>query len=339
MTQTVSGIPTNYIAVLLETVKPYSVSSTALLAGKDIPRHSLDDYFHQTNLNVFMDLVEKAIELTQEPALGLQFGRNMSLASHGMPGVAASNQGTLGDAMTVLMDYSQLRVGFYYFRTQVDGGSLFVELDMAPLPEAFSRFMIEAFLGFVVAQLKVADMQKGADKQEVAISVTFTKPHWHSQYLKQLGIPVTFSQSCNSIRFPKSLLRTKLERINPALAHLALQQCEDQLAAREQNYRSIVSNIIRAQRSKMVCREFVAEKLNISGSTLNRKLAKEGTNFTTLAKEIRFQEACDYLVKTNKSINEIAQLLGYEDPSNFGRIFRQLAGSSASDYRKKHRPE
>ena len=339
MTNKKPSIPTNYIAVLQETLKPYSVSSAELLAGTGIALKTLDDYFHQTELDMFIKLVEKAIGLTQDPALGLQFGRCMSLASHGMLGVAASNQVTVGEAMTVLRDYSQLRVTFYYFHTRVEGDNIHVEVELAPLPEPFSRFMIESFLGFVMSQLNGVDRQKRSDMPKVAISVTFNKSAWYSTYRKHLGAQVSFSQPCNSIRFPKSLLKTKLENTNTALAHLALQQCQDQLAAREQSYRVIVSNLIRAHRSKMVCREFVAKKLNISGSTLNRKLAKEGTNFTALAQEVRFQEACEYLLKTNKSINEIAHLLGYEDPSNLGRIFRQRTGSSASLYRKTHRPQ
>lgn len=326
-----STIPTNYIAVLLETVKACSVSPEQLLEGSGIQPETLNDYFHQTDLGVFIRLVEKSVELTGDPVLGLRFGRCMSLASHGMLGVAASNQSTVGDALEVLMAYSQLRVGFYYFHAREAGQNVEVELEMAPLPELFSRFMIEGFLAFLTAQIMKVDNHKAS------ISVTYQKPANYGEYRRQLNVGVRFSQKANFIRFPRRLLQKKIKSANPSLARLALQQCSDQHDVRGQNYKSRIAHIIRSSRNKMISRELVAENLHMSGSTLNRRLAEEGTNFASLAREVRFQEACEYLEKTDKSIKEIAQLLGYGDASNFGRIFRQKTGGSASSYRERSR--
>lgn len=326
-----STIPTDYIALLAETLQPYGISTAQLLAGSRVDVASFDDYCHKTNLQDFIVLVDRAVALSEDPALGLQFGRCMSFSSHGMLGVAASNQSTVGDAMDVLLAYARSRVDFYRIKASSSDGMIHIELGIAPLPERFSRFMVEAFLAFVLTQLSAAASSK------VTIGVTWQAVPWSSVYLERLATPVKFSRRANIISFPASLLRRKIGKTNRALAKMALEHCRQQLESNTQDYRSVVTRMIRTSPDKMISRECIAEKLNISGSTLSRRLAIEGTDFTTLSGQVRFEAACDYLLNTRKSIQEIADLLGYQDTSNFGRLFRGHAGCSPSAYRKRHR--
>lgn len=322
-----STIPTSYIAVLLDAVRPYGVTQEALLQGSVKP--AFDDYFHQTALPHFIGLVERAIALTRDEALGFQFGRCMSLASHGMPGVAASNQGTIGGALEVLMAYSQLRVDYYFFRLHSDAQAVTVELGTAPLPAFFTRFVIEGFMAFAVSQLG------RAAGDDIVIGVAYERPATHRQYEKWLGRSVQFGQACHSIRVSRRLLQKKIGIANPALARLAMEQCREQLQAKGGDIRSRVEQIIRTPGQEIATRESVARQLNMSPSTLGRRLAEEGTNFVELAKAVRFREACEYLEKTDKSVAEIAGLLAYTDASNFGRVFRREAGCSPTAWRKK----
>lgn len=326
-----STIPTDYIALLAETLQPYGISTARLLAGSHVDSASFDDYCHKTSLQEFIGLVDRAVVLSGDPALGLQFGRCMSFSSHGMLGVAASNQSTIGDAMDILLAYARSRVDFFHIKASSSGGSIKLELGIAPLPEQFSHFMIEAFLAFVVTQLSTEASGK------VNIGVTWKVVPWSSVYLERLAAPVKFAQRANSIRFPADLLKRKIGKTNRALARMALEHCRQQLQSNTKDFRSVVTRMIRTSPDKKISREHIADQLNMSGSTLSRRLALEGTDFTTLSRQVRFEDACDHLLNTCKSIQEIADLLGYQDASNFGRLFRSQAGCSPSEYRMRHR--
>jgi AraC-like DNA-binding protein len=78
----------------------------------------------------------------------------------------------------------------------------------------------------------------------------------------------------------------------------------------------------------------VAEKLNLSVSTLRRQLSVEGTSFQLLKDECRYTAAMRYLGSSELSLNEIARLLGFDDSSAFFRAFRRWSGTTPAAYRR-----
>lgn len=83
--------------------------------------------------------------------------------------------------------------------------------------------------------------------------------------------------------------------------------------------------------------ETYAEELHVSISWFIRNF-KQYTGFTPmqyiLSKRIYNAEAL--LHNTQYNITEIAQIVGYDNPLYFSRIFKKIKGISPSEYRKKH---
>lgn len=59
-----------------------------------------------------------------------------------------------------------------------------------------------------------------------------------------------------------------------------------------------------------------------------------GINFVNYIKDLRINEAKRLLVDTDKKINEISMLVGYENEKHFMKIFKTMHGVSPSEYRK-----
>ncbi len=53
--------------------------------------------------------------------------------------------------------------------------------------------------------------------------------------------------------------------------------------------------------------------------------------------QLRIREACRLLVQTDKSVGEIARMVGFNDPLYFARRFQRAVGESASAYRRRNR--
>jgi two-component system, response regulator YesN len=60
---------------------------------------------------------------------------------------------------------------------------------------------------------------------------------------------------------------------------------------------------------------------------------KTGSSFTELLTAIRMKEAKRLLIETNKSINEISNLTGYQNSNYFSRMFKELTGTSPREFR------
>ena len=59
-----------------------------------------------------------------------------------------------------------------------------------------------------------------------------------------------------------------------------------------------------------------------------------GMNFVNYVKELRVNEAKKLLLETDKRINEISTLIGYENGKHFMRVFKNIYGVSPTEYRR-----
>ena len=77
----------------------------------------------------------------------------------------------------------------------------------------------------------------------------------------------------------------------------------------------------------------MAAYLHMSESTLQRRLAKEGTRYQRLLDQVRYTLAREYLQQTALPVAEIGLLLGYSDAANFRRSFKRWSGITPSQLR------
>jgi AraC-like DNA-binding protein len=77
----------------------------------------------------------------------------------------------------------------------------------------------------------------------------------------------------------------------------------------------------------------VSSSMNISQPTLRRNLAKENTPFQALLDDVRQRFAEDCLRTTTLSVQEVAELVGYTEASNFRRAFYRWMAQTRDNFR------
>jgi len=80
--------------------------------------------------------------------------------------------------------------------------------------------------------------------------------------------------------------------------------------------------------------ELAADIAGLSTRTLQRHLAEDDLNYRELLTELRYETTIDYMQNTDNTITDIANLLGYSDPTHFARAFRRMAGVSPREYQR-----
>lgn len=78
----------------------------------------------------------------------------------------------------------------------------------------------------------------------------------------------------------------------------------------------------------------IATRLHMSESSLRRRLLDEETSFQVLKDELRCDLAKHYLAEPDARLGDIAERLGFTEPSSFGRSFRQWTGMTPSTWRR-----
>lgn len=79
----------------------------------------------------------------------------------------------------------------------------------------------------------------------------------------------------------------------------------------------------------------LADQLHVSPRQLHRIITqKYGINYRDKMKEIRIEIATDFLCNTDKSIAQIAEIMGYSDTSSFSNFMKKATGKSPQQIRK-----
>ena len=116
------------------------------------------------------------------------------------------------------------------------------------------------------------------------------------------------------------------------------------MITRSQNNKSVVSqieNILTKYFSENKIKEeglptvkYLAEIIQLSPSYLSDILKREtGKNTQEHIHFYLIEEAKNYLINTDKNINEIAYHLGFDYPQYFNKLFKQKTGKTPLEYR------
>ena len=78
----------------------------------------------------------------------------------------------------------------------------------------------------------------------------------------------------------------------------------------------------------------VAEDLNLSKRTLQRRLQQQDVSFAELRDQVRFHFSIDYLIKQYMSMDSISSALDFSDRTSFTNAFKRWTNLSPSMFRK-----
>ena len=79
---------------------------------------------------------------------------------------------------------------------------------------------------------------------------------------------------------------------------------------------------------------FVAELMGVSERTLARRLSARGLTYGTVIDEVRFETAKSLLQKPGVRIGDVSAFVGFDNQSNFTRMFRRIGGLNPAEFRK-----
>jgi AraC-like DNA-binding protein len=91
--------------------------------------------------------------------------------------------------------------------------------------------------------------------------------------------------------------------------------------------------LLEALPSRTFAIDRVARRLGVSTRTLQRRLLDEGTSYNEVVRDVRRELALHYLERTAMPSDEIALLLGFDDPKSFFRAFHAWTGRTPQSAR------
>ena len=268
------------------------------------------------------------------PTFALRLARGIAPRHFGVVGFAALACSTLGEALQRLERYHR---------------SVY-DVNVAQLHRSREGLCIEWGVergrpGALVDETALAALvqltREFTGKRLRALAVDFVnrRPADVRPYEDFFGGPVRFDQPATRLVLAERDLALPLRGADAALLALLDAQAEAllQQAAAVTGplgvWRQALVGLIRSGRTQL---PDLAQSLQMSPRSLQRRLAEQGQSFQGLLSQTRQQLAEAYLRDASVELAEVALLLGYSEQSAFTRAFRQWTGQPPLQWRRQH---
>lgn len=303
--------------------------SAALFAEAGFDSKDLDGPTARCSVEKTAHLWRISVEATGDPAFGLKVASQIKHTTFHALGYGLSASSTLKEACLRLQRYCHVvsdAVEYQFFK--VGGEYHFIIEPVTHVPW-------ESIDALVSAHLRMCRSLIGREYSPLSIELRRPRPHVMEDFDRLLRAPMRFGAEQNRLVFDAQSIERPLDGGNPELARhndaIAIQH----LARIERNNIEARVREVLAQRleGSEPSQEDVAELLNVSARTLQRKLGDGGTTFKEILDDTRHTLALAYLSEPQYSVSEVTYLLGFSCSSSFTRAFRRWTGQSPSDWR------
>ncbi|MGH8217777.1 MAG: AraC family transcriptional regulator [Steroidobacteraceae bacterium] len=302
---------------------------SALLAEAGFDLHHLGGADARCPLTKTGKLWQAALEATGDEAFGVKLASYFTHTAFHSLGFGLSVSSTLKEAFERVQQYAHVvsdAVGYRFYRCGAE-----YHFYIEPRTEV----PIEAIDALVGMYLRMCRSLIGRDFSPLAIELRRARPAVIADFERLWRAPLTFGAEHNRMRFDQVSIERALDGGNPELARLSDAVSARYLARIERyNMEARVRTVLtqRLQHGEPT-QEAVAEILNVSARTLQRKLGGNGTTFRKIVDEIRRAQALEHFSTTEMSVNEVTHLLGFSCSASFTRAFKRWTGLSPSEWR------
>jgi AraC-like DNA-binding protein len=322
--------------LLSEIAERYGVAPEELFTDPDLKSSALRSKSVCLDNSQMHAAVVRACLLTGEPGLGFPIGLQLRLYIHGFVfGAGTLFAQTVRDALRLYLQLARLH-GLSNVPVLWEDGerAALIFEGQGNLGPAHEVVLICILTGFAQAASDLA----GHDAIE-RIDLAIAEPNYLPRFVH---LPVTrkmrFGQTHSGLWGRSSFLDLRLSDIKPGDVERMKAQCEHELAALgHANFRHRVLTLLRSAPESAPSLDEAAAQLRVSPRTLKRRLAELGTSYSELTDQISLARAEQLLLRTDDSIDQVAEKLDFSDAPGFIRAFRRWTGLTPARYRALHR--
>ncbi|MAT95273.1 MAG: hypothetical protein CME59_22100 [Halioglobus sp.] len=263
---------------------------------------------------------------------------------------------TLGDALRIAERYDRLlypMIG-YNMRLLDDGESPHVQLSYRiNLPEDDSVLAPAHWdrAGFQATVARASGLEvwcafcgwltgQPMEVEEVCVAAPYLNKAYEEGLAGVFRCPIRFEAGENTLRFPRGELARRIVHTADSVEEFIDNSVYHLIAVERTNTstsKAIKSLVAIDLPQGLPSFAAVARSLHMSESSLRRRLQKENTSYQALKDEIRCEVAIDRLLNQDAKVADLAEYLGFTEPSSFVRSFKNWTGQTPKSYKERIR--
>jgi AraC-like DNA-binding protein len=328
-----SACLTNYV----ELAKELGISPIEQLRRVDINPTCLNNPDTMIPFGSFVRLMENSARAAGVENFGLRMAEGRRPSNLGPLAFILKSQRTLRDALEALRRYCHLQAeAVSVFFEEVDG-TLIIREELLPDHPEPMRQATELSLGVICLTLRVL---LGKAWQPSSVCFRHSPPGDLTVHRRIFDTRLYFDRAFDGIICRAANLDDTLPDYDPETARYLLKLLTAVNTQPAQSITDRVRELVCALLPTGRCSiEVVAKHLGLDRRTLHRHLQKEDASFSELSDSVRGDLAIKYLTESHRSLKEVAELLGFSEPSAFSRWFTHRFGCTATTWRQERKKE
>jgi AraC-like DNA-binding protein len=319
----------SWVKAICRALDAAGCDSAALLADAGFEANALDGPTTRCELKFSLRLWRIAVAATKDPAFGLKVASHIKPTSFHAMSYGMSASSSLKEAFERAQRYCHIVSDAVDYDSSLIGSEF--HFIIAPSAELGDE-PIDAVVGL---HLRMCRSLIGRDFSPRRIEFRRSRPSKIDDFVSLLRAPLVFDAPDTRLVFDRDSIERPLDTGNPELARhndaIAIQYLSRlereniQVRVRE----ALTQRLALGEPSQ----EDVAEILNMSSRTLQRKLGEVSTTYKEILDDTRHALALAYLSAPRHSVSDVTFLLGFSACSSFTRAFRRWTGRSPTDWR------
>lgn len=265
--------------------------------------------------------------------IGLRYAARLRTSSHGILGAAVLTSADLQSAINLFYDYLGLVAPFLLMHQEDRGNNRMLVLEIiSDVPG------VDPVLLYDIALLSAFNVMKlilGERTRELVFHFANAAPPHAAVYADYFDCHVLFSASCYGFSIPRQLLPCPVPSADPDTHRLLISQISESMGRvmAKTAFVDSVRRLLKAGDGPLPRMADVAAAFGMSERTLRNRLRRHDTSFQELLDAEREEQAIHFLRHSDKSIKEIAYILGFQESSNFSRVFKKWTGMTPLNFR------
>lgn len=335
-------VPASYLRTLLRAVSEQGHDVEAFAAAEGIDLTALAN---ETGVSAsrFGRAYQRAMWLLEDESLGMVSGGRVVRGTFRMMCLSVVHCSTLGDVVTRAGEFFDVCQGASVKPQLVDeahvariGFAAVRRVATQPVEQILHAEGVVRVRTSLYVWSSLLAWFAGRAMPLEAVHFTFEQPPRGELWTDLFGCPVHFEQSESGLILDSGVMKWPNVQDESSLS-MFLKAAPYRLIApafHDKSLRERVLSLFGNDFSRpMPTAAQAGRLLGMSVSTLRRRLEDEGTSYQALKDESRRAAAISYLANARLSLGDIAQLLGFDEPSAFFRTFRRWTGTTPSRYR------
>lgn len=306
-----------------------------LLASVGLDRDGRADPSFMLRDEDYYALFERAAAADRDPAsLPLRVGASMRTEDYGPFGLAWKSAPTLRDSFHRAELYALVLTSVALYEVEECFGGAFMHLHRDGPRRMGMRLSNEATLASIAA---ISAEVSSAPFRAEAVHLKHTAPRDTTAHEAYFRCPVHFGSDRDALRVSTRTLDTPNRVGDASIARYFDTLLADEVRTLDDSVpldRRVLDRVSTALSGGVPTLSGIARELGMSGRTLQRRLAGEGTSFQALVDDARRRLALRMLRGNSEvSLSEVTFMTGFSDQSAFTRAFRRWTGETPGAFR------